>query len=113
MEVWSTWGGTACPLDAFTTGGLLEKLAVYVCSLELHSLIPSAAASSAELNVFEGFFDSPLFTAVMVFTLFMQIVIVQYGGEWVGCVALSCMLKFGLQWIWRLSKHRPPYVALE
>lgn len=47
---------------------------------------------NAELNVFEGFFNSPLFTAVMAFTLFMQIVIVQYGGEWVGCVPLSCML---------------------
>lgn len=42
--------------------------------------------------MFQGFFNSPLFLAVMLFTLIMQYIIVQFGGEWVGCVPLSCML---------------------
>eukprot|EP00123_Amoebidium_parasiticum_P012647 comp21496_c0_seq1/m.29799 comp21496_c0_seq1/g.29799 ORF comp21496_c0_seq1/g.29799 comp21496_c0_seq1/m.29799 type:complete len:976 (-) comp21496_c0_seq1:248-3175(-) len=42
-----------------------------------------------ELNVFQGFFNSPLFLGVMLFTLVMQYVMVQFGGEWVGCTPLN------------------------
>eukprot|EP01134_Creolimax_fragrantissima_P008573 CFRG8573T1 len=42
-----------------------------------------------EINVFKGFFASPLFLTVMLFTLFLQYLMVQYGGDWVGCTPLN------------------------
>ncbi|KNC83376.1 calcium-translocating P-type ATPase, PMCA-type [Sphaeroforma arctica JP610] len=42
-----------------------------------------------EINVFEGFFASPMFLIVMLFTLFLQVLMVQYGGDWVGCTPLN------------------------
>ena len=41
--------------------------------------------------MFAGFFNSPLFLLVMGFTLIMQYIMVQYGGEWVGCEPLTGM----------------------
>eukprot|EP00124_Ichthyophonus_hoferi_P002703 Ihof_evm4s196 gene=Ihof_evmTU4s196 len=42
-----------------------------------------------ELNVFEGLDRSPLFAAVITFTLVIQYLMVQYGGDFIGCQALT------------------------
>jgi len=42
-----------------------------------------------ELNVFDNFFDNPIFLSVIGFTLSMQYLLVQFGGSFAGTEALS------------------------
>ncbi len=55
-----------------------------------------------ELNVFEGIFNNSIFLIVMVFTVSVQVLIVQFGGEfasthalssgqWVGCLLIAAL----------------------
>lgn len=39
-----------------------------------------------ELNVFAGFFNNPLFLVITIFTILVQVVLVEYGGSPVSCV---------------------------
>jgi Ca2+ transporting ATPase len=42
-----------------------------------------------EYNVFSGFFNNPLFLFIMVLTIAVQVLIVQFGGVWMKCAPLS------------------------
>ncbi|AWP07893.1 putative plasma membrane calcium-transporting ATPase 1-like [Scophthalmus maximus] len=50
-----------------------------------------------ERNVFEGVFKNPIFCSIVLGTLLIQVVIVQFGGKPFSCVALSLD-----QWLWCL-----------
>lgn len=45
--------------------------------------------SSIEFNVFSNFFNNPMFFVIVFITVFVQIVLVQYGGEAVKCTPLT------------------------
>jgi len=47
-----------------------------------------------ELNVFEGYFDSWMFSAVLLFTLLLQFIMVEFGSSGVGTNGLN-----GWQWL--------------
>jgi len=40
-------------------------------------------------NIFEGIFQNHLFLGIFVFTMLMQFVMVEFGGEWTSTVSLS------------------------
>ena len=42
-----------------------------------------------DLNVFEGFFNNPLFIVITIFTIGIQMALVEYGGNFVQCYPLS------------------------
>ncbi len=42
-----------------------------------------------EFNVFSSFFNNPMFFLIIFITVFVQILLVQYGGEAVKCTPLS------------------------
>lgn len=42
-----------------------------------------------EFNVFKGFFNNSLFIIIILATIFIQIVLVEYGGIPIRCVPLS------------------------
>ncbi|XP_075996867.1 plasma membrane calcium-transporting ATPase 1-like [Genypterus blacodes] len=50
-----------------------------------------------ERNVFEGIFNNPIFCSIVMGTLIIQVVIVQFGGKPFSCVSLSAD-----QWLWCL-----------
>lgn len=43
----------------------------------------------SEFNVFEGFFNNPLFLLILIITTIVQILLVQYGGEAIKCSPLT------------------------
>jgi len=43
-----------------------------------------------EMNIFTGFFTNHICVGVLVFTVFVQILIIQFGGEFASTVPLSC-----------------------
>ena len=65
-----------------------------------------------EINVFQGFFRNPLFLFVIIGTVFVQLLIVEYGGKAVNCSPLTseqniqCIMigLTSLVWGWVLKK---------
>ncbi|KAF7666908.1 hypothetical protein LDENG_00088480 [Lucifuga dentata] len=55
----------------------------------------SARKIHGERNVFEGVFNNPIFCFIILGTLVIQIIIVQFGGKPFSCVSLSIE-----QWLW-------------
>jgi magnesium-transporting ATPase (P-type) len=50
-----------------------------------------------EMNVFKGFFDNYVFSAVLIFTIVIQILVVEFGGIFTNTVHLPLNL-----WVWSL-----------
>ncbi|XP_074526009.1 plasma membrane calcium-transporting ATPase 1-like [Halichoeres trimaculatus] len=48
-----------------------------------------------ERNVFRGVFNNPIFCSIILGTLVVQVIIVQFGGKPFSCVSLNAM-----QWLW-------------
>ena len=51
-----------------------------------------------ERNVFVGLFTNPIFVTIWIGTLFLQVVIVEFGGRWFSTAPLTLE-----QWLWCLA----------
>lgn len=57
--------------------------------LQVFNEINARKLKSNEYNVFAGFFNNPLFLVIMVFTLVVQFVCVEFGGQAIKTVPLT------------------------
>ena len=51
----------------------------------------NARSIGDDLNVFKGLYRNPIFLAIIIFTIFAQYLLVEYGGEWVRTKPLSML----------------------
>lgn len=57
--------------------------------LQLFNEINCRKLSFREFNVFRGFFNNMMFLVIITFTMSIQIVLVQFGGEPLNCAPLT------------------------
>ena len=60
--------------------------------MQVFNQINCRKLKSTELNVFKGFFNNPLFLGIMLATVIVQYLLVQFGGRAVNCSGLSVNL---------------------
>lgn len=80
--------------------------------LQVFNEINARKLKKTEINVFQGFFRNPLFLFVIIGTVFVQLLIVEYGGKAVNCSPLTseqniqCIMigLTSLVWGWVLKK---------
>jgi hypothetical protein len=57
--------------------------------MQIFNEINSRKLGTYDYNVFAGFFNNALFIFIIIFTIVVQVVLVQYGGQPIRCVPLS------------------------
>lgn len=57
--------------------------------MQIFNEINCRKIGESEFNVFSDFFDNPIFIVILIFTIIVQILLVEYGGEAVKCSPLT------------------------